>query len=54
MSFPAFFDEVKTITLRDPLAAILGAATDGLMTYGYTDAVKLADIHVPRLRAPTS
>jgi formylmethanofuran dehydrogenase subunit E len=47
MSHPAFFDEVKTLTLRDPLADVLGAASDGLMTYGYLDAVKLAGHSCP-------
>jgi formylmethanofuran dehydrogenase subunit E len=47
MSHPAFFDEVPTLTLHDPLAEILGAATGGLMTYGYADAVKLAGHSCP-------
>lgn len=47
MTYPAFFDEVTTITLRDPLAAILGAATGGLIKYGYTDAVRLAGHSCP-------
>jgi formylmethanofuran dehydrogenase subunit E len=47
MSHPAFFDEVKTLTLRDPLAQALGAASDGLITYGYLDAVKLAGHSCP-------
>jgi formylmethanofuran dehydrogenase subunit E len=47
MSHPAFFDEVRTLTLRDPLAQVLGAASDGLLTYGYLDAVKLAGHSCP-------
>jgi hypothetical protein len=47
MTHPAFFNEVPTLTLRDPLAEILGAATGGLMTYGYADAVKLAGHSCP-------
>ena len=47
MTYPAFFDEVASVTLHDPLAEILGAATGGLMTYGYTDAVKLAGHSCP-------
>lgn len=47
MSHPAFFDEVKSITLRDPLAEILGASTDGMMRYSYLDAVKLAGHSCP-------
>lgn len=47
MSHPAFFDEVKSLTLRDPLAEILGAASDGMMRYNYLDAVKLAGHSCP-------
>jgi formylmethanofuran dehydrogenase subunit E len=47
MTYPAFFDAVPTLTLHDPLADLLGAASDGLMTYGYTDAVKLAGHSCP-------
>ena len=47
MSHPAFFDEVKSIALRDPLADVLGAASDGVMTYTYLDAVKLAGHSCP-------
>ncbi|MBM4182105.1 MAG: hypothetical protein FJ209_11205 [Betaproteobacteria bacterium] len=47
MHFPAFFQDIPLITLRDPLAAILGAATDGLIDYRYTDAVKLAGHSCP-------
>jgi len=37
MSYPAFFDEVASITLSDPLAEILGAAADGLIEYRCAD-----------------
>lgn len=47
MTYPAFFDAVPTLTLHDPLADLLGAASDGLMTYGYTDAVRLAGHSCP-------
>ena len=47
MSFPDFFQAVPTLTLRDPLAQMLGAAEGGLMTYSYTDAVKLAGHSCP-------
>ena len=30
---PTFFEQAPTICLRDPLAAFLGAAEGGLMTY---------------------
>jgi hypothetical protein len=47
MEFPAFFADAPGITLRDPLAAFLGVSTSGLMTYSYTDAVKLAGHSCP-------
>jgi hypothetical protein len=42
MAFPEFFSRVPAITVRDPLAELLGAAEDGLIEYRFTDAVKLA------------
>lgn len=47
MDFPDFFAAAPTITLRDPLAAFLGAVRRGTMTYGYADAVKLAGHSCP-------
>ena len=47
MSYPAFYNSVRTITLHDPLAELLGASTDGLLEYGYLDAVKLAGHSCP-------
>jgi len=47
MGHPGFFDDVPGITLRDPLAALLGAADDGLLHYTYLDAVKLAGHSCP-------
>lgn len=47
MSFPAFFDQVPSITLHDPLAELLGSVQDGVMTYGYADAVRLAGHSCP-------
>lgn len=47
MTFPAFFDQVPTLVLRDPLAEILGAAEDGFIEYHYADAVKLAGHSCP-------
>ena len=42
MAFPEFFARVPAITLRDPLAELLGAAEGGLIEYRFPDAVKLA------------
>lgn len=47
MRYPAFFDDVPRITLRDPLAEFLGAAEDGVIEYAYLDAVKLAGHSCP-------
>ena len=47
MSYPAFFSTVPRLTLHDPLAERLGAAENGLIEYGYTDAVKLAGHSCP-------
>ena len=47
MPSPAFYNSVRTITLHDPLAELLGASTDGLLEYGYLDAVKLAGHSCP-------
>ena len=47
MKFPEFFDAAPRIRLRDPLAQFLGAAEDGILEYGYGDAVKLAGHSCP-------
>lgn len=47
MVFPDFFADAPTITLRDPLAEFLGTAKNGVMTYAYADAVKLAGHSCP-------
>ena len=51
MGFPAFFDEVRRIVVRDPLAEFLGAAEGGLIEYRYVDAVKLAGHSCPTVAA---
>jgi hypothetical protein len=47
MQYPSFFDEAPRLILYDPLSAFLGAAEDGLLEYGYLDAVKLAGHSCP-------
>ena len=47
MDFPDFFSNAPTITLRDPLAAFLGAPKSGTITYSYADAVKLSGHSCP-------
>lgn len=45
MGFPAFFDEVPELRLRDPLAGFLGSEAE--MTYRYVDAVRLCGHSCP-------
>jgi len=47
MEYPAFFDRIEPITLRDPLAECLGAFKGGIMQIGYLDAVRLAGHSCP-------
>jgi len=47
MTFPDFFDNAPVIRLHDPLAQLLGSATDGVMDYRYADAVRLAGHSCP-------
>ena len=47
MKHPQFFDAVPKISLYDPLAEFLGAADDGVLEYGYFDAVRLAGHSCP-------
>lgn len=47
MTFPEFFDQIPALTLRDPLAEVLGAAAGGTIEYRYADAVRLAGHSCP-------
>lgn len=47
VTFPAFFDDAPVLQIRDPLAAFLGAAADGIIEYRYEDAVRLAGHSCP-------
>lgn len=51
MKYPVFFDHVPGVRLRDPLAALLGSVEDGLLEYGYPDAVRLAGHSCPTVAA---
>lgn len=51
MNHPDFFDAVPTISLYDPLAEFLGATKDGILQYGYFDAVRLAGHSCPTVAA---
>lgn len=47
MRHPDFFTASPTISLRDPLAELLGAAEGGVIDYHYLDVVKLAGHSCP-------
>lgn len=47
MNYPDFFDAVPQISLYDPLSEFLGATGDGVIRYGYIDAVRLAGHSCP-------
>jgi len=47
MTFPDFFAQLPSVTLRDPLAETLGAARGGILEYRYEDAVRLAGHSCP-------
>ena len=51
MKYPEFFDAVPKIEMYDPLAEFLGAAENGILQYGYLDAVKLAGHSCPTVAA---
>lgn len=51
MNYPAFFDEAPIITVHDDLAELLGAFSDGIITYRYLDAVRLAGHSCPTVAA---
>ncbi len=51
MNHPDFFDVVPKISLYDPLAEFLGATEDGILQYGYFDAVRLAGHSCPTVAA---
>jgi len=47
MNTPSFYNDAPKIALQDPLAEFLGAAENGIIEYGYLDAVKLAGHSCP-------
>lgn len=47
MNFPAFYEQAPVVRTRDPFAAMLGAAQDGVLEYHYLDAVRLAGHSCP-------
>lgn len=51
MRYPSFFDQVRGITMYDPLARFLGAAEGGVLDFRYVDAVKAAGHSCPTVAA---
>ena len=51
MQTPAFYGQVRSLTVYDPLAEFLGAAENGRIEYRYIDAVKLAGHSCPTVAA---
>ncbi len=47
MNYPNFYDKVKTIKFKDPLADLLGAFEDGILEFSYLDVVKSAGHSCP-------
>lgn len=41
MKLPDYFDDVPRLRMQDPLARVLGCAEDGILEYGFGDAVRL-------------
>jgi formylmethanofuran dehydrogenase subunit E len=48
---PAFYAQVRRLSVYDPLAEFLGAAENGRIEYAYLDAVKLAGHSCPTVAA---
>ncbi|WP_018605579.1 hypothetical protein [Uliginosibacterium gangwonense] len=47
MSYPAFFEDIPHIRVFDALSKFLGASDNGILEYGYSDAVRLAGHSCP-------
>lgn len=47
MNYPTFFDQAPVIEVHDGLAHVLGACVNGIITYRYIDAVRLAGHSCP-------
>ena len=51
MKLPDYFDDVPRLKVRDPLARVLGCAEDGVLDYGFADAVRLTGHACPTVAA---
>lgn len=41
MKFPDYFDQIPRLRVQDPLARVFGCAQDGILEYGFVDAVRI-------------
>jgi hypothetical protein len=51
MKLPDFFEQVPRLRMYDPLAETLGCADEGVLEYGYADAVRLTGHSCPTVAA---
>ena len=51
MKLPDYFNDVPRLKVRDPLARVLGCAEDGVLDYGFADAVRLTGHACPTVAA---
>jgi hypothetical protein len=51
MKLPPFFDQVPRLRMQDPLARLLGSSENGVLDYGFADAVKLTGHACPTVAA---
>jgi len=51
MKLQQFYEEVPRIRVQDPLARLTGCAEDGLLEYGFADAVRLTGHACPTVAA---
>ena len=47
MQYPEFYNDVKTVTMFDPLSEVLGSFEKGIITFSYLDVVKSAGHSCP-------
>lgn len=47
MTYPNFFDDIPTITLKDDLSDFLGTCEDGIVTFSYLDITKISGHSCP-------
>jgi len=51
MKLPDFFELIPKLRVQDPLARMLGSAEDGILEYGFGDAVRLTGHSCPTVAA---